>query len=519
MMCAMQVEDRSPVRFARVDGAALAYQTWGTGPARVVVVPPLAQNIELTWERPEYRAFFARLGHFARVLHFDKRGTGASDRTGRMPTVDQRVEDVVAVMDAAGCDRAHVLGLSEGGSVAIALAATYPERVETLTLFASGARMVGDETDEQRATRRGAVHLFHERWGTDESVTLGVFAPSVADDPGYCAWEPRYERQSATPAALRELLDMIEVIDVRPLLGSVTAPALVLHRRHDRVVPVALARETAALLPGARLVEVEGRDHFVHVGDVDSWVDHFERFVAGAVSLRRDRPRDREVRIQTMGGFHVHVDGQPVPARAWGSRQARLVCKRLAVAVDRAIPRDELTELLWPEEPDPTKRSARLSVVLSNIRRVLGGGLVADRDAVQLDLDAVDLDLVGLSEAITRGDDRAVVARHVGPVLPEEAYEDWAITARHRFCAAVVSARRRLANDAAAHGRWDEVVDHAHATLELDEFDERAHELLVQALVADGRRGEARLAVARYEACMSDLGVQPRDLLHAEHSA
>ena len=131
-------DGRSPIRFARVDGAAIAYQTWGEGPTAVVAVPPLAQNIELAWERPEYRALFVRLGGFARVLHFDKRGTGASDRTDHMPTVDQRVEDLVAVMRAAGVDRAHLLGLSEGGPVAIALAATYPERVESLTLISSG---------------------------------------------------------------------------------------------------------------------------------------------------------------------------------------------------------------------------------------------------------------------------------------------------------------------------------------------------------------------------------------------
>jgi DNA-binding SARP family transcriptional activator len=195
-----------------------------------------------------------------------------------------------------------------------------------------------------------------------------------------------------------------------------------------------------------------------------------------------------------------------------------MVCKRLAVAVDRAIPRDELAELLWPDESDATKRSARLSVVLSNIRRVLGGGLVADRDAVQLDLASVDLDLVGLREAVTRGDDRAVVSRYVGPVLPEEAYEDWAIATQQRFSSAVASARRRLANDAADHGRWDDVVDHARASLELDVFDERAHELLVRALVAAGRHGEAQVAAARYRSCMAELGVTPRDLLHAQHT-
>jgi len=506
------VEGRSPVRFARVDGAAIAYQTWGTGPARVVAVPPLAQNIELTWERPEYRAFFARLGAFAHVLHFDKRGTGASDRTEQMPTVDQRVEDLVAVMDAAGVERAHLLGISEGGPVAIALAATYPDRVETLALLGAGARTVADEDDEERAARQAGVAYFHRCWGTDESVTIDVFAPSLADDADYRAWNARYERQSATPAALRELLDMIEVLDVRSLLPSVGVPTLVLHRAEDAVVPIARARETVALLPSARLVELDGRDHFAHVC-FDDWVDHYERFVAGTVTRRRGRPDGRVVRIATMGGFQVTVDDEPVPSSAWGSRQARLVCKRLAVAVDRPVPRDELTEMLWPDELDEARRSARLSVVLSGIRRVLGGGLVADREAVRLDLDAVALDLVALGAAVAAGDDGAVVAHHTGPVLPEEAYEDWAIAARQRIGAAVASARRRLATAAIADERWDEVVEHAHALLELDGFDERAHEMLVHALVADGRRGEARVAADRYRACMTELGVRPRDLL------
>ena len=512
-MGAMQVKGRSPVRFARVDGAAIAYQTWGTGPVRIVTVPPLAQNVELTWERPEFRTFFARFGSFAEVLHFDKRGTGASDRTDRMPTIDERVEDLVAVMDAAGYERAHLLGISEGGPVALALAATYPERVETLGLFGSGARIVGDLTDDEREERRALVRFFHERWGTDESVTLSVFAPSVASDPDYAAWEPRYERQSATPAAIGELLDMIEAIDVRPLLASISVPTLLLHRRGDGAVPVERARETADLLPVARLVELDGDDHFAHIGDFDDWVDHYERFVAGTVTRVASPAEAPEVSIATMGGFRVTVAGEPVPTNAWGSRQARVVCKRLAVAVGQPVPRDELTELLWPDEGDPARCGARLSVVLSNIRRVLGGGLVADQDTVRLDLDAVELDLVGLSDAIAGGDDAAVLAQYRGPVLPEDAYDDWATDARQRFAAAVASARRRLASAAAEHGCWDEVVDHANAMLDNDAFDERAHELLVRALLADGRRGEARVAADRYEACMADLGVQPRDLL------
>jgi pimeloyl-ACP methyl ester carboxylesterase/DNA-binding SARP family transcriptional activator len=509
----VQVAGPTPIRFARVDGVAIAYQVWGTGPVRIVAVPPLAQNIELAWERHEYQAFFGRLGAFAEVLHFDKRGTGASDRTTRMPTIDQRVEDLVAVMDAAGFDRAHVLGLSEGGPVAIALAATYPDRVDSLTLLGSGARTIGDETDEERDGRRELVSLFHERWGTEASLTLDVFGPSVARDQSYRAWEPRYERQSAGPSALRELLDMIEAVDVRPLLGAVSAPTLVLHRTGDRVVPIALARETAALLPGSRLVELDGDDHFVHVGEIDDWVDHFERFVAGTVAPRPLPRPERVVTITTMGGFRVEVDGREVPSSAWGSRQARLVCKRLAVGVDRAVPRDELADLLWPDEVDPARRGARLSVVLSNIRRVLGGGLVADRDAVRLDLDAVDLDLVAVQEAMAAGDDAALAAAHTGPVLPEDAYEDWVIATRDRVASAVASAHRRLASAAEAGGRWDEVVGHARSILALDPYDERGHELLVRSLVASGRRGEAQVAADRYRERMAELGVQARDLL------
>lgn len=517
-MSDVQVDDRSPIRFARVDGAAIAYQTWGSGPVPVVCVPPFAQNVELTWERPEYRAFFSRLGGYGSVLHFDKRGTGASDRTDRLPTVDERVEDLVAVMDASGVERAHLVGISEGGPVALALAATYPDRALSVALVGSGARIVGDLSPQEQEDRRAALELFRERWGTERSITLAVFAPSLASDDDYRAWEPRYERQSATPAAVGELLAMAEAIDVRPLLASVTVPTLLLHRRDDAVVSIERAREAAAMLPDARLVELDGSDHFAHVG-FDDWVDHHERFVAGTVAPRRGRTDGRDVRIETMGGFRVSIDGQPVPTAAWGSRQARTVCKRLSVAVDRAVPREELAELLWPDEIDPTRRGARLSVVLSGIRRVLGGGLLADRDAVRLDLSAVSLDLVELQQAIEAGDDAAVVAAHRGPVLPEEAYDDWAMAARQRFATAVASARRRLASDAIGQRRWDEAAGHALAMLEVDDYDERAHEVLVRSLLADGRHGEARVAADRYRARMTELGIEPSDLLASSAAA
>lgn len=500
------------MRYARVAGVSLAYQTWGDGPVSIVAIPPLAQNIELTWERPEYRRMLNRLGSFARVLHFDKRGTGASDRTLRMPTMDERVEDLRAVMADAGIQRTHLLGVSEGGPVALSFAATYPAQVDGVVLVGSGARTVPDQSPEERVAGRERLERFIDCWGTDSSITLRAFAPSVACDPAYSAWQPRYERQSASPAALRELLDMVDAIDVRPLLGSVAAPVLVLHRRDDQVVPVELAREAAAGLPHAQLVVLEGSDHFAQIGDVDAWLDHVERFTTGAVTARPPAGTEqrRSTQIRTMGGFAVLLDGESVPPAAWGSRRARQLCKRLAVALGEPVPRDELVEMLWPDEDRSDRLGPRLSVLLSNVRRVLGGGLLADGAAVRLDLTAVQLDLHDVHDAAARGDDAAVVAAYRGPLLPEDPYDDWAIAARDRLSLRLIGAHRRLA---AAAREQDRAAAHATAILDLDPYDERAHELLVRMLAAAGRRGDAVRAEERYRQRMDELGVRPQSLL------
>lgn len=505
----------SPVRYARVKGVSLAYQTWGSGPVTIVAIPPLAQNIELTWERPEYRTMLNRLGTFARVLHFDKRGTGASDRTTRMPTMDERVEDLRSVMDDAAIARAHLLGVSEGGPVALAFAATYPDRVDGVVLMSSGARIHGDESPEVRAAGRAWNAEFADRWGTNETMSLDAFAPSLAADEGYRAWEARYERQSASPAAVRELLELMEVMDVRPLLGSITAPVLVLRRRGDTAIPVERSREVVSGVPDARLVEVDGIDHMAQAGDVHAWLDHVEAFATGSVGARPavHEDADGRVEIQTMGGFCVRIDGKEVPLPAWGSRRARQLCKRLATAVGQPIPRDELIEMLWPGEGDVSSLGARLSVLLSNIRRVLGGGLVADRAAVALDVAAVDVDLRHLLDALDRGDDLAAIAAHAGPVLPEDGYEDWAIAARERVTFAIIDAHRRSAARAAAASDLDSVVSHSSAILELDQYDERAHEMLVRTLADSDRRGDAVRADQRYRQRMAELGVEPQALL------
>ncbi len=507
-------DEPSAIRYARVDGVSLAYQTLGSGSAALVVIPPMAQNIELVWERPEYRGMLSRLGSLGRVLHFDKRGTGASDRTDRMPTLDERVEDLRAVMDDAGFGRVHLIGVSEGGPVALAFAATYPDRIDGVVLLCSGARMVGEQTEPEWAARRQRHERFIDAWGTAESLTLDVFGPSVADDASYRAWEPRYERQSASPAALRELLEMIDGIDVRPLLSSIEAPVLVLHRRGDRICPIELGREAAAGIRDAQMVELDGIDHFAQVGDVDSWFAPLATFVTGST----ERPTwdavetaAREVRV--MGRFGVWVGAEEVSPSAWGSRRARQLCKRLAVAVGEPVSRDQLMEMLWPDEFDAVRTGARLSVLLSSIRRVLGGGLLADRSAVRLDLATVRLDLAHVYEAVGRGDDAAAIEAYRGGVLPEDAYEDWAIAANQRLESAIVAARRRLATDASASGRFEDVVTHTTAILELDPFDERAHETLVRTMAKSDRLGDATRAEQRYRERMAELGVRPQDLL------
>jgi pimeloyl-ACP methyl ester carboxylesterase/DNA-binding SARP family transcriptional activator len=512
--CTVEVEQ---IRYARNDGVSLAYQAWGNGPLTILGIPPMAQNIELTWERPEFRHIYERLGSFAHVVHFDKRGTGVSDRTSGVPTLDQRVDDTRSVMDAAGIEQAVLMGLSEGGPMAMLLAVTYPERVQALVLVTTAASFVPtDESEPGRAARIAWGRRWVENWGTDKSTTLEVFAPSAANDAGYREWQSRYERHSATPAAISELLGMIYDIDVRPILGQIAIPTLIIHRRDDPVIRAEQARELATMIPGAQFVEVPGRDHFPNVGDTDVWLDAIEHFVTGTIA---ERPAATVAavgvpEIRTMGGFGVWVGDDEVPLSAWGSRRARQLCKRLAVALGQPVTRDELGEVLWPGD-DIERLPARLSVQLSAVRRILGGGIVADRAAVRLDLRAVRLDLDTLHRALAAGDDQHAVDAYRGELLPEDAYEEWTSGPRTRLRDLMIGAHRRLAITASGAGGQDAAAEHLARLLDLDPYDEWAHEQRTCALVAARRHGEAQRAEERYRAAMAELGVRPRALLTA----
>ena len=323
--------DVPPVRYATaVDGASLAYQCFGSGDVDVVIIPPFAQNIEIAWELPENRRMFERMGSFARITQFDKRGTGASDRTVPVPGLDQRVDDARAVMDAAGIERAVLCGLSEGGPMAILFAVTYPERVISLVLHATAAWITdpAESFDARQRRWRGVDHLI-ESWGTDECRTLRLLAPTGYADPAIRAWMPRYERQCATPSAIRELLELIDEIDVTAVLGDVRKPTLVMHRRGDPMIPFERARAMAEGIEGAELAAFDGVDHFPPVGDQDGWLATMERFVTGRQPSPRASPAPTvPTSIRTLGGFEVRRDGALAPLSAWGSRRARVLCKR-----------------------------------------------------------------------------------------------------------------------------------------------------------------------------------------------
>ncbi|MEX2550044.1 MAG: alpha/beta hydrolase [Nitriliruptoraceae bacterium] len=305
-----------------------------------------------------------------------------------------------------------------------------------------------------------------------------------------------------------ELLELSFAADVRELASRIQRPALVIHRTGDPVIPIERARELVALLPNGRLFEQPGRDHFGYSGDVDGWVDEFERFVTGTVRSGPVATVGRPtVHITTLGRFAVAVDGQEVPPADWGSRRARQLCKRLVAARGWPVTRDELFELLWPGETDRGRLGARLSVQLSGVRRVLHGGVIADRESVRLNLEEVDTDLEALFRA---SGDASVVAAYPGAFLPDDRYEIWTEGARAEAQARFVPSARRKARRLLDSDEPEAAVSLALRLREIDVYDEDAHRILITALERAGAVTEANRARAVYRSAMDELS-RPAD--------
>jgi pimeloyl-ACP methyl ester carboxylesterase len=273
------------------DGVHIAYQVFGDGPFDLVVIPGFISHVELAWEDDSLARAFSRLGSFSRVIMFDKRGTGMSDRTERLPDMDRRMLDIEAVMHAVDSKQAALFAVSEGGPMAILFAAAHPERTRGLVLVATYARItacpdypIGMPTEQLYES----VRYLEPGWGT--GVGLGGWAPSVAKDPAAREFFSRLQRLGASPGAAMALMSSYMDIDVRPALPLVHAPTMVLHRTGDRMVPVSLGRYLAEHIDGAHMVELPGTDHFWWTEDAEEILGEAEEFLTGTRSaLEADR--------------------------------------------------------------------------------------------------------------------------------------------------------------------------------------------------------------------------------------
>jgi class 3 adenylate cyclase len=265
------------------DGAALAYQVFGEGPIDVLFVLQSLSSIELFWEHPQGARFFDRLGRFARVITFDRRGSGLSSRWGAPLSLEEQVDDVKAVLDTVGCERAHLFAMLEGGAMAMLFAGTAPDRVASLTMYASFARNTWAEdypwahTKEQRSAQG---EMFIATWG--KGFGLDVWAPSYASDAYMRDWIARLQSRAMAPDEWRRAYSTSFDLDVRPILGSIHVPTLVLHRTDDRAIDVRHSRYLAENLPNARYAEFPGRDNVIFLGDADAILGEVEEFLTGA---------------------------------------------------------------------------------------------------------------------------------------------------------------------------------------------------------------------------------------------
>jgi pimeloyl-ACP methyl ester carboxylesterase/DNA-binding winged helix-turn-helix (wHTH) protein len=298
--------------YARSGDVNIAYQVVGDGPIDLVFVMGWVSHLEYFWKEPSFARFLRRLASFSRLIVFDKRGTGLSDRVTALPTLEERMDDVRAVMEAVGSERAALLGVSEGGPMCTLFAATYPQKTSALVMIGSYAKRIWDPEYPWAPTVETRGRFFDEirdHWGGP--VGLEVRAPSMANDPAFRAWWSTYLRMGASPGAALRLTQMNSEIDVCRVLPLVRVPTLILHRTDDRCLLVEEGRYVAERIPDARFVELPGDDHLPFVGDQDAMLDEIEEFLTGS---RRSFELDR-VLATVMSGYVAVPGGSDRPER------------------------------------------------------------------------------------------------------------------------------------------------------------------------------------------------------------
>lgn len=316
----MEVSD---VKFAKSGDVHIAYQRYGSGPD-VVIIPPLVGNVELGWEQEVYRRAREHNGRYVRALEFDKRGIGSSDRFEHAPSLEERIGDIEAVMDAEGVQRAHILGLSEGGVMAQLFAAMHPERVDRLVPINSTAGLAGydqlqaysDEPIPPFGDLLARIERAVETWGREPEVFVDLFAPSQNDNPAFIRWMARFQRQSASPADIKRQLESVITLDANERLPEIKAPTLVMNVTGDRLIHPAVGRFLADKIPGARFVEFPGEDHLCWI--MPNWrtlMDCWLEFVTGVVPASRSERRFATVLFTDIVGSTAR--SAEVGDRAW----------------------------------------------------------------------------------------------------------------------------------------------------------------------------------------------------------
>lgn len=286
-------------RFALATGDVnIGYQVLGDGPVDLVWAWGGFSNIEVMWEEPSFAAFLRRLSEFSRLILFDRRGSGVSDRggTATTPTLEERMEDILAIMDAVGSEKACIAGVSEGGNLAALFSATYPERTASIILYATPARFRKDEEnpwgfiseDEENAF----IEMIRKTWGEKSEQRVALWAPSMLSDEAYMKWQAKFGRQSVSRDAVVPLFRSAFDYDLVDIFPAVRVPALVLHRLDDRLVSIAQSRRVAEQIPNARFVELEGIDHLPFVGDSEAVLAAIESFLLGSAATA---PRHRKL--------------------------------------------------------------------------------------------------------------------------------------------------------------------------------------------------------------------------------
>lgn len=280
----------APIRYAQNGDVNIAYQVVGDGPIDLVYTPGIWSNLDVMWEWPAWREYLLRLASFSRLVLFDMRGCGLSDRGDGPPILEVQADDLRAVMDAAGCETAAVFGGARGSAMTLLFAASYPERVRALVLYAPVAKTVrsadwpyGKTEEEQR--------VFFTRFVAEMGTGRNLDLQAPSDDERFAQWWARFERLVASPGAYRELAQVMTDLDVHQVLPLVQAPTLVLHRRDDRIIPLDQGRAVAERIAGARFVEFPGIHHIIWMGDWQPLVAEVGEFLTGA------RPAEQSDRV------------------------------------------------------------------------------------------------------------------------------------------------------------------------------------------------------------------------------